>query len=1071
MLKNIIPTLGELEGSNTLQSWLLGIFGAASFAEAIVSAEVIKGLTASVAAHGAQLAAHAMSIEANLLTMSGMEVDITALKASVSLTAGQVLGLMILGGSIGTGLYLMINRKNGPMTYTGVPPSGQPKYNPVVNDTDPVALIGYTDPIARIINDVSYEVADARLIKFEGSDVRIDPTLRVDTIIVSTLNGVDPSEYALASSLSNYVPNSILNNYATKTSVLFVMNRVDDIETITNRFTYEDGTTNLHFEYESTFDIDVGDYVPMSFRNYGSVTIDKLLIGTGIYGAVTIKDTSGQFVYATINEDGLTISKINGVSPAHYALLSDLADYVLISTLTDYATVSSLSNYVTESYLASSLVGFALESSLGQYAPLTLLSNYALVSSLSNYALVSSLSNYATTSSLTTLSGRVTTIETKTTSLSYTSSATTISNALRLPMGQSIDPSNSIVYYGTNVRIEKWWVAPWSTNAYDALILIDHVNTAAYGNEVRMLDGRLNLFRHPGAWSHGVYIDVHLIHFGIETVPQVANINYVSYNVDGTEPHAREPRLALVTHTASSKQYLAIHVPFYVNSGRVHFSGIMSTLSESIPMTMCLPSDGYTIDQSPYDVWARKQEWNHGLRCTGNIDAPNITSMNSSISSLDGLVSSLTSKTSGLNANGTEIIVTKINGLAASDYITDGALQFLLNGYVPLGTLSDYATTSSLSTLAGRVTTVETKTNGLSANGSEITVTKLNGVNVTEYAMKGELLNYVTTASLGALTARVASTESKTTGLSADGSEITVTKLNGLSVSDYAMTSSLSTLAGRVTTVETKVSGLSADGTELTVTKLNGYNFYSGTTGSHNPVTPWIAAVKTDGVMEVGKYLDFRHDMSVSNDYTCRVTCTASSMLSIPNVTTNTVTTGSVTCSGVVTGSNITTMNTKITTLETKTTGLSYSSGTTVFDTVPKIGNESMIDFFYPVGSIYTTSVSTFNPNTKWGGTWVKIEGRFLYGSNSTKAVGDTGGNEKVTIESRHLPDHTHPYSIHSPSFIEEKIQSITNTSRFYANGANVSTGNTGGWKSVSTVDQLDILPPYEVVNIWKRTA
>jgi len=461
-------------------------------------------------------------------------------------------------------------------------------------------------------------------------------------------------------------------------------------------------------------------------------------------------------------------------------------------------------------------------------------------------------------------------------------------------MGQSIDPTNAIIYYGTNVHIEKWWVAPWGAHVNDALILLDHINTAAYGNEVRMLDGRLNLFRYPGAWSHGVYIDVHLIHFGIETVPQVANINYVSYNTDGTEPHAREPRLALVTHTASSKQYLAIHVPFYVNSGRVHFSGIMSTLSDSIPMTMCLPSDGYTIDQSPYDVWARKQEWNHGLRCIGDVDAPNITTMNSSISNLDGLVSSLTSKTSGLNANGTEITVTKINGLNASDYITDGALTFLLNGYVPLGTLSDYATVSSLSS----------------------------------YALVSSLSNYATVSSLSSY-ALVSS------------------------LSDYATASSLSTLSGRVTNVETKVNGLSADGTELTVTKLNGYAFYSGTSGSTNPTAPWIPGVKTDGVMEVGKILDFHYDLSVSNDYSCRVTCTGNS-LSIPNISVP----GSVSVTGNVTGANITTMSSKITTLETKTTGLSYSSGTTVFDTVPKIGNESLIDFFYPVGSIYTSSVS-----------------------------------------------------------------------------------------------------------------
>ena len=218
----------------------------------------------------------------------------------------------------------------------------------------------------------------------------------------------------------------------------------------------------------------------------------------------------------------------------------------------------------------------------------------------------------------------ITTLTTKTTSLSYAEAATTISNALRLPAGISIDPTNAIFYYGTNMRIEKWWVAPWAEHKNDALILLDHINTTAYGNEVRMLCGRIDLFRHPGAWSHGVYIDITLIHFGIETVPQISNINYVSYNTDGTEPHAREPRLALVTHTASSKQYIAIHVPFYVNSGRVHFSGIMSSLTDSIPMLMCLPSDGYTIDQSPYDTYARKQEWNHGLRCIGNIEAPNV---------------------------------------------------------------------------------------------------------------------------------------------------------------------------------------------------------------------------------------------------------------------------------------------------------------------------------------------------------------------------------------------------------------------------------------------------------------
>jgi len=64
------------------------------------------------------------------------------------------------------------------------------------------------------------------------------------------------------------------------------------------------------------------------------------------------------------------------------------------------------------------------------------------------------------------------------------------------------------------------------------------------------------------------------------------------------------------------------------------------------------------------------------------------------------------------------------------------------------------------------------------------------------------------------------------------------------------------------------------------------------------------------------------------------ITTLTGNSLPIPNISVP----GSVSVTGTVTRSNITMMNTKITTLETKTTGLSNSSGTTVFDSVPKIG-------------------------------------------------------------------------------------------------------------------------------------
>jgi len=60
---------------NSLQSLLLGIFGAASFAEGVAYALAIKQIKSTQVVHGTQLAVHEMTLEANLYTMSAIEVD------------------------------------------------------------------------------------------------------------------------------------------------------------------------------------------------------------------------------------------------------------------------------------------------------------------------------------------------------------------------------------------------------------------------------------------------------------------------------------------------------------------------------------------------------------------------------------------------------------------------------------------------------------------------------------------------------------------------------------------------------------------------------------------------------------------------------------------------------------------------------------------------------------------------------------------------------------------------------------------------------------------------------------
>ena len=76
---------------------------------------------------------------------------------------------------------------------------------------------------------------------------------------------------------------------------------------------------------------------------------------------------------------------------------------------------------------------------------------------------------------------------------------------------------------------------------------------------------------------------------------------------------------------------------------------------------------------------------------------------------------------------------------------------------------------------------------------------------------------------------------------------------------------------------------------------------------------------------------------------------------------------------------------------------------------------ESLLDRTYPVGSIYMT-VNNANPATLFGGTWERIQGKFLLGASSGHAAGSTGGAESVTLTQTQLPAHTHSVSGHTHS-------------------------------------------------------
>lgn len=174
----------------------------------------------------------------------------------------------------------------------------------------------------------------------------------------------------------------------------------------------------------------------------------------------------------------------------------------------------------------------------------------------------------------------------------------------------------------------------------------------------------------------------------------------------------------------------------------------------------------------------------------------------------------------------------------------------------------------------------------------------------------------------------------------------------------------------------------------------------------------------------------------------------------------------------------------------------------------------------YPVGSYYETSDPYFNPNTAWGGTWVKdSDGKVLVADDTATgfSLDQTGGAKTITISEGQLPPHnhthTHPHS-HTLNSINitgsfgatkemaeranGAFQSITPTGedQFYCglprgeeaseNGRDIrfstirggnsyisgeidrdQTENSGG--TVGQGQPIDIMPPYKVVIRWHR--
>lgn len=123
-------------------------------------------------------------------------------------------------------------------------------------------------------------------------------------------------------------------------------------------------------------------------------------------------------------------------------------------------------------------------------------------------------------------------------------------------------------------------------------------------------------------------------------------------------------------------------------------------------------------------------------------------------------------------------------------------------------------------------------------------------------------------------------------------------------------------------------------------------------------------------------------------------------------------------------------------------------------------------------------SVNSTNPSELFGGTWERIQDRFILASGSTYSNGSTGGSADAVVVS-------HSHKAYANSFVESNTSLTRGGKRAYtsANDSGIyyiysSNSNTNATLNIHNTTQTagengsgKNMPPYLAVYVWKRTA
>ena len=156
---------------------------------------------------------------------------------------------------------------------------------------------------------------------------------------------------------------------------------------------------------------------------------------------------------------------------------------------------------------------------------------------------------------------------------------------------------------------------------------------------------------------------------------------------------------------------------------------------------------------------------------------------------------------------------------------------------------------------------------------------------------------------------------------------------------------------------------------------------------------------------------------------------------------------------------------------------ISWSNDDFEFNVPVKFSGKTLLDVVYPVGAIYM-SVSEISPATLFGGTWERIQNRFLLAAASSYTAGNTGGEATHTLTANEMPSHTHALRANTSWGESETLGAWK---QYFGSNILMDAGSSG--TTITTSYYYDAaqqaggggshnnMPPYLVVYMWKRTA